>query len=112
MAWFRLVIELSALTLGGWYLWLKHRERLRNWTPQEDPAKWTGHGIEASELKPRVEQVRRDYLGARQATRDVCFHRALFGLARRAVMQLGYFRRRESEEHARDYGPVQRSWRL
>jgi hypothetical protein len=102
---FRLIIELAVLTLGACYLYIKHRQRVRNWTPREDPEKWTGHGIEASELKPRVERVRRDPLAARQATRGICLQRYLLGFARRAVVQLGYFRHKEPEEHAHDHGP-------
>ena len=104
MPWFRLIIEMTVLALGAWYLYFKHRQRVRNWTPRDDPEKWTGHGIEASALKPRLEQVRRDPVAARQATRDSYFHRNLLGFARRAVVQLGYFRHREPEEHARDNG--------
>jgi hypothetical protein len=105
MPWFRFIIELAVLALGACYLFFKHRQRVRNWAPPDDPGKWTGHGIKTSELKPRVEQVRRDPLAARQGTRRVCFHRYLLGFARRAVVRLGYFRHRESEEHARDHGP-------
>jgi hypothetical protein len=105
MAWVRLIIELTALTLGVGYLYFKHLQRVRNSAPREVPSNWTGHGIEASELKPRVEQVRRDYLAAREAKIGVSFHRYLFGLARRAVMQLGYFRHGEPGKHAHDHSP-------
>jgi hypothetical protein len=104
MPWLRLIIELTALTLGACYLYFKHRQRIRNWAPRDDPEKWPGRGIEASELKARVEQVRRDYVSARQATRGVCFHRYLLGFARWVVMQLGYFRHRNPEEHAHGHG--------
>ena len=104
MPWFRLIIELAALTLGAWYLYFKHRQRLHNWTPPEDPKEWAGHAIEASEIKARVEQVRRDHLAARQATKGQGFHRHLLGFARRVVMQFGYFRDREPEEHAHHHG--------
>ena len=105
MYWFRVIIELTGLALGVLYLWFKHWQRVRNRITLEDPAKWTGHGIEALKLKPRVEQVRRDYLAARQVTRGFCFHRGLIGSARRAVIQLRYFRCREPEKQADDYGP-------
>ncbi len=105
MSWFQLIIELTALTLGGCYLWFKHRQRMRNWTPREEPEKWTGHGIEASELKPRIEQVRENYLAARQAAGGIWFHRYLLRLARRAVMELRYFRHREAEARSHDHGP-------
>lgn len=100
-----LTIELTGLILGGSYLFFKHRQRVCSWVPQDDPRKWTGHGIEVAELKPQVEQVRRDYLAARQTARGVWFHRSLLGLARCAVMQLGFFRHRDTGENARDYGP-------
>src|SRR5262249_26484071 len=100
MPWFRLVIELAALGLGAWYLYFKHRQRWRAWRPREDPREWTGHGIEAAGLKVRVEQVRRDYLSARQAERGGGFHRHLLRFSRRFVMRLEFFRRREREEHA------------
>ena len=104
MPWFRLITELTALTLGACYLYFKHQQRLDNWTPREDPNKWTGHAIEASEIKARVEQVRRDHLAAQHATKGLYFHRHLLGFARRVVMQFGYFRDREPEEHAHHHG--------
>ena len=104
MGWFRLIIELTALTSGACYLYFKHRQRVRNWAPRDDPEKWTGRGIEASKLRARVEQVRRDYMSARQAPGGLGFHRCLLGFARRVVMQLGYFRHRNPEEHAHGHG--------
>ncbi len=100
-----LVLELLALALGASYLIFKHRQRVRNWAPQDDPQKWTGHGIEVSALRPRVEQVRRDYLLARQAPRGTWFHRSLVELARRAVMRLGYFQHRETEQNVHNDSP-------
>ena len=105
MAWVRLIIELTALTLGVGYLYFKNRQRVRNSAPREVPSNWIGHGIETLELKPRVEQVRRDYLAGRQGRKGVCFHRYLLGLARRAVMRLGYFRHGEPGKHAHDHSP-------
>src|SRR6185437_2948085 len=64
-----LTIECFALALRGAYLWLKHRDRLRRWVPSNDPKKWTGHGINAWELRPRVDNVRRDSLAARSVAK-------------------------------------------
>jgi hypothetical protein len=72
---------------------------------RQDPQRWTGHGFDASELTPRVAQVRRDYLAARRPAGGVGLHRSLLGLARRGVKQLGFFRQREPEEKAPDHGP-------
>ncbi|MGZ4973162.1 MAG: hypothetical protein ACXWDN_10410 [Limisphaerales bacterium] len=101
MSWLILIIELAVLTLGAWYLYFKQQQRVGNWTPREHRQKWTGHGLDASELKPRVEQVRRDPLSVRQATRGVWFRRYLLGVARRAVVELGYFRHKAPEEHGK-----------
>jgi hypothetical protein len=98
MPWFLFLVELAGLALGASYLWLKHRQRVRKWAPMEDPAIWIGHGLEASGLKPRIERVRRDYVGALPAARGVCFRRHLLGFTRRAVMQSGYFRHKDAEE--------------
>lgn len=98
-----LIPELLGLVLGASYLFYKHRQRVRDWATRDDPQKWTGHGIEVSALRPRVEQVRRDYLVAPQAARASWFHRCLVELARRAVIQLGYFQQRDQDAHK--YGP-------
>lgn len=100
-----LILQLLGVALGASYLFFKHRQRVRNWAPRDDPQKWTGHGIEVSALSPRVEQVRRDYLVARQATRGIWFRRSLVELARRAVMRLGYFQHRKTAQNAHSYGP-------
>jgi hypothetical protein len=101
MAPLELIIEFTLLTLGVCYLYFKQSHGVRDWTRQDNTEKWTGHSIEASKLKPRVEQVRRDPLAAQRATKGGCFHHYLLGCARRAVLQLEYFRHREPEENAR-----------
>ena len=100
-----LILELIGLIVGASYLWFKHRQRARNWTAREDAQKWTGHGIEVGTLRPRVEQMRHDYLAERQVARGAWFHRSLLEMARRTVMQLGYFRQRETEQDPHKYGP-------
>ncbi len=105
MSWLTLIIELTVLALGAFYLYFKQQRRVGNWLLQRDRENWVGHGLDASELKPRVEQVRRDPLAARQATRGVWFRRYLLGVARRTVVELEYFRHRVPEEHGRDHGP-------
>src|SRR5437868_14739980 len=71
MSWFTPTIDLIVLALGAFYLYYKHQRRVGNWPRRRNREKWIGHGLETSQLKPRVEQVRRDPLAARQATRGV-----------------------------------------
>lgn len=98
-------IKLALLAVLTSYLWLKHRQRVRNWSPKCDPAQWTGQGIDVTQLKPKVETVRRDYVAARRPATGVCFHRALLTMARRAVAQLGFFQHREPQAQAPRHGP-------
>jgi hypothetical protein len=99
------ILKLLALALGASYLFFRHRQRVRNWAPRNDPQEWTGHGIEVSALTPRVAQVRREYLVARQAPRGIWFHQSLVELARHAILRLGYFQHRETEQNVHNYGP-------
>lgn len=101
----RLIIELAALISGGYYLWFKHRQRVRNWTPRDDPQKWTGHGIEVSEVRPGLERLHRACLVGRRAAQGTWFRRSLVELARHAVVQLGYFQNRTTDQEAHKYGP-------
>lgn len=96
----RLIIEFAAVIMGSCYLYSKHWQRVRNWKPSEHPKDWMGHGIDASKLQPRIEEVLQDHLAGRRVAIDI--HRALIGFARKAVSQLRYFRNRE-EEHAHDH---------
>ena len=102
---FTVIVKLAGLALGSSYLFFKHRQRVLNRTPRDDLHEWMGQGIEVSALRPRVEQVRRDYLVARQPTRGIWFHRSLVELARRSVMRLGYFRHRETSQDAHSNSP-------
>jgi hypothetical protein len=93
-------VELATIAvLAGWLV-RRHRQRMRQYRPVCDPAKWTGKAIDVTKLKPTVEDLRRDYLATRHARKSVGYRKTLMGLARRAVLQLAYFRRREADEHA------------
>ena len=98
-------IGLAAEAILVSYLYLKHRQRVRSRPERYDPAEWTGKAIDVTKLKPMVEDVRRNYLAARQLAKGVCFHRALLGLARRAVARLAHFHDRESEGADSEVGP-------
>ncbi|HTL16697.1 MAG TPA: hypothetical protein VL793_05635 [Patescibacteria group bacterium] len=86
------VMRLTLVAVLAGYLFLKRHQRLRNLSPRYDPAKWTGHAIDTAKLKPKLEDVRRNYLTARHSPRGNCFHRTLLGLARRAAARLAFFR--------------------
>jgi len=100
MSAFEIIIRLAAVAVLASYLHLKHRQRARCRPGACDPAEWTGKSIDVTKLKPAVEDLRRDYLAARQPTRGIFFHRNLFELARRRVARLAYFQDKESEEQA------------
>ena len=96
------IIILACRTVLASCLYIK----LRRWA-SEDPApgEWTGKSIDVGEIKPKVDDVRRNYLAARQSAKGVRFHKALLGFTRRAVARLAYFRDRKSEEHAHTHDP-------
>ena len=105
MSGVEITIRLAVVAVLASYLFIKHRQRMRNRSEQCDPAKWTGQAIDVAQIKPRVEDVRRNYLAPRQPAKGLCFHRALLDLARRAVARLGYFQERESQHHAETHRP-------
>jgi hypothetical protein len=98
-----IIIRLVVVALLASYLFLKHRQRERNWSP-EDPAKWTGTAIDATKLIPTVKQVRHDYLAARRSPPPgIWYRRGLAALARRTVGRLAYFRDRKAEDDAQNH---------
>jgi len=100
-----IILWLALVVLVGSSLYIKHRQRVRSQPERYDPAKWTGKAIDVTQLKPKVENVRRNYLAARQPPKDLCFRRALIEMARRAVAQLAYFHDRAPEHQAQAHGP-------
>jgi hypothetical protein len=98
------ILGLGVVAVLAGYLYTRHRQRMRSLAEQYDPAEWTGKGIDLTDVKPRVEEVRRNYLAARQPAKSLCFHRVLLEMARRTVVRLGYFQHRESEDHVRTHG--------
>lgn len=88
---------LVAVALLSGYLLLKRCHRVIHRPP--DAALWPGKPINVSNLKPRIEGVRLDYLRARQPSQGAPFHRSLLALARRTVAQLAYFQGKEFEQH-------------
>jgi hypothetical protein len=83
----------------------RHRQRERSRSEPEDPAKWTGQAIDATKLKPRLEDVRLDHKRRPQAPSVVSSHRASIDFARRDVARLSYFHDRESESQEDAHGP-------
>jgi len=104
MSTFEILFRLTVVVVLSSYLYLKHRQRVRRRSERYKPAEWTGKPIDVTQLKPILEKLRRDYLGARQPSIGVPFHRSLLGLARRTVVQLAYFQERESHEQAHAHG--------
>ena len=97
------MIRLAIVAALGSYLYIKHSQRVRQGPPPEDPEKWTGLTIDVATLKPRVEELRRDYLREQLPAEDLCFQRALLDLARQVVLRMAFFSERGpgSHEHLR-----------
>jgi hypothetical protein len=95
------LLWIASLTLLWCYLRIKHHQTLRSAAELRDPPGWTGKTIDVTLLKPRIEDVRRNYIAAHPPVQGVCFHRVLIELARRAVAQLAYFHGRDARMHLR-----------
>lgn len=89
---------LTLVTLTG--LWVGFCIKMSQWISieEQDPPKRTGRSIDVANLKPRVEDARRDYLAARGSPRGQFFHTALLRRARQVVTHFAYFRRQAREE--------------
>ncbi len=84
-------LAVAALLAG--YLCYRQCDRALGRAERLNPAEWTGKAIDVTGLREKLDQVRRDYLGAiRNRSRGVCFHKALLGWARHAISRMRYFR--------------------
>ena len=100
-----IILWLGLVALLGSYFYIKHRRAVRSRSEPSDAAKWSGNSIDVTQIKPRVEDVRRNHLPAQQPAKGLCFHRALIELARQAVARLAYFHDRASEDHPQAHRP-------
>lgn len=100
MSLLEIILRLVVVGLLGAYLVSRQRRRAREAPPPvEDPAVWNGHPIEARTLRPRLEQVRRDYRAVPRGLPgrpEALKHRS--ACARRQVSSLAYFRHQHVEE--------------
>jgi hypothetical protein len=95
------IVRLVALVLLASYLFIKHRQRGRNWPGPEDSAEWYGRAIDATRLIPTIDRVRHDYLAARPLPARSIWHRkALLALAGRTIGQMSFFQDRMFEDEA------------
>jgi hypothetical protein len=95
MSVLEIVIRMAVVALLAGYLYRKHRRRLELRSTEIDPAEWTGQGIDVSNLRPRLESVRTDYLMATRQAPETDLRRGLLEQARRWVRQLSYFKHRD-----------------
>ena len=79
------------------YLYIRHRRRMRAWQGHNDPAVWTGQALDVSQLRPRVEELRRKQTAARMAPRGRRFQQTLHSWVLYTVRQFGYFKDRKTE---------------
>jgi hypothetical protein len=101
MSVLEIIVRLAAVALLAGYLFIKHRQRVRNWSGPKNPAEWTGRAIDATRLRPTIDRVRHDYLAARPPpARSIWCRKALLALAGRTVGRLSFFRDRKSEGEA------------
>jgi hypothetical protein len=95
-----IVLWLGLLALLGYYVLIKHRQTVQSQWEPPDSTEWIGKAIDVSGIIPRVKDVRRNHLAARQPPQGWCFRRALLELARQAVARSAYFHDRVPGEHA------------
>ena len=77
------------------FLWLKHHQRTRNRARVLSEIGWHASGFDSEQLKPRIEQVRRNPLGEQKAPVASYFHLALLATMRREVAESDYFSNKE-----------------
>ena len=93
------ILRLGFVALLGMYLLRRYRRRAATAAPQpEDPAWWTGHGIDASKLRPALGSARVGYLEAMRTKRSATEGARRLAVARAMVSCLGYFRTRHGSE--------------
>jgi hypothetical protein len=96
MSMTEVIITFLLASLFAGYFYFMHRARVRRNRP--NPDEWTGTGIDVSSLKPRLEDVRRNYVAVCRPARAVSFRRNLLRIAQRAVAHLAFFEDRKSKE--------------
>jgi len=100
------ILRLALVTLLGIYLLQRYRRRVPTAAPRpEDPAWWTGHGIDTSQLRPVLGSARAGYRKTMQTTRSASEGARRLAVARAMVSCLGYFRTRRGAE-AREQASV------
>ena len=100
------ILRLGLVTLLGVYLLQRYRRRVANAAPRpEDPAWWTGHGIDTSQIRPALGAACFGYREAMRTKRSATEGARRLAVARGVVSCLGYFRTRQCTE-AREQASV------
>lgn len=103
MSRLEVIARLSAVAILAVYLVFKHWQKLHRPAPREF---WTGRPLDVTQLRPRIERLRHDYLAELGFSHHtVCYRRALVIHARRALARVPYFRDRQAEPETHD-GPL------
>jgi hypothetical protein len=105
MSRIEVILRLSALTVLCGYLLVRHRQRVRKRPKPAPVPPWTPAALDASQLRQRVEHVRRDYLGVRlhPLPNHTRCRVGLVAAAGRVLRLLPYFRDRETEHEAHSH---------
>ena len=99
MSTIEVILRLGLVTLLGAYLLRRYRRRVATAAPRpEDPAWWTGHGIDTSQLRPALGSARVGYRKTMRTTRSASEGARRLAVARAMVSCLGYFRTRHGAE--------------
>ena len=91
-----MIIGFVIVALLSTFLYFKHQKKIYRVAEPRELQPWTGHPIDATSLKCKLERVRRDYVAARGMPKGVSFHRSLLCFVRAAVAELAYFRDKRS----------------
>ena len=99
MSTIEVILRLGLVSLLGMYLLHRHWRRVPAAAPRpEDPSWWTGHGIDASQLRPALGSARAGYRQAMRTTHSATEGARRLAKARAMVSCLGYFRARQGAE--------------
>ena len=96
------ILGLVVVAILAGYLLVKHRQRNRKRAVLEDTTPWTGGAFDATQLQPRLQRLRNDYLAELPpSSHNIWYHRHLMACARQALQCLPYFHDRNAEHENR-----------
>lgn len=89
------IIGFPIVVLLVGFLWLKHRQRADERACALVEVGWHASGFDSSQIKPKVEEVRRHPLAGPKPQVGVDFHLAMLASMREAIAASAYFADKE-----------------